>query len=51
LLQPRRTKYAKAFYMVSFPKARAPEEYETIYVNRSYRVLASPACLARLDQA
>jgi len=50
-LQPRRTKYAKAFYKENFPKARAPEEYETIYANRSYRVLASPACLARLDAA
>jgi hypothetical protein len=49
-LEPRRTKYAKAFYKVNFPKAKAPKRYRRIYQNRSYRVLASPSCLAQLPR-
>lgn len=50
-LQPRRTKYAKAFYKQNFPRARAPKRYRTIYQNRSYRVLASRGCVARLARS
>ncbi len=47
-LQPRRTFFAKRFYRKNFPPAHAPSTYTTIYKNRSYRISASPACLARL---
>jgi hypothetical protein len=50
-LQPRHTKYAKAFYKENFPKAVAPKRYRRIYENRSYRVFASPTCVAKLDAA
>jgi hypothetical protein len=49
-LQPRRTFFAKKFYKENFPTAHAPKRYRTIYKNRSYRVLASPACLTRLPR-
>jgi hypothetical protein len=47
-LQPRRTFYAKKFYKENFPPAHAPKTYKTIYMNRSYRISASPACLTAM---
>ncbi len=49
-LQPRRTKYAKAFYKENFPKAKRPKDFATIYENRSYRISASPGCVRRLPR-
>jgi hypothetical protein len=48
-LQPRRTFYAKRFYRDNFPSGRAPRRFQTIYMNRSYRISASPACVATLN--
>jgi hypothetical protein len=50
-LQPRHTTYATRFYKENFPTAVAPKRYERIYQNRSYRVSASPACVAKLGAA
>jgi hypothetical protein len=50
-LQPRHTKYANRFYKENFPTAKAPRAYRRIFQNRSYRVSASPACVAKLDAA
>lgn len=47
-LQPRRTFYAKRFYKENFPTAHAPARYKTIFMNRSYRISASPACVAKM---
>jgi hypothetical protein len=46
LLLPRRSRVIKRFYSHHVPRTRAPAGYETIYRNRSWRVLARPGCAA-----
>jgi hypothetical protein len=47
LMRPRRSRVTGRFYAHNFPKAPAPASYVTIYKNRSWRVLADPACVRR----
>jgi hypothetical protein len=44
LVLPRRSPTTTRFYGVNYPHVRAPAGYVEIYANRSWRVLATPAC-------
>jgi hypothetical protein len=44
LLLPRRTRYAKRFYRVNYPRVKPPPGWRTVYTNRSWRVVAAPEC-------
>jgi hypothetical protein len=45
LLLPRSSPTTRRFYQSNFPHVRAPAGYVQIYANRSWRVLATPACV------
>jgi hypothetical protein len=47
LVLPRRSPTTNRFYQSNFPRVRAPAGYVQIYSNRSWRVLATPACATR----
>jgi hypothetical protein len=48
LLVPRRTKFARRFYLKNFPHVKPPPGWSTIYQNRSWRVYEAPgACTTR----
>jgi hypothetical protein len=44
LLVPRRTRVPRRAYGPDFPRVTPPAAYRTVYVNRSWRVLAAPGC-------
>jgi hypothetical protein len=44
LVLPRRSAATRRFYQSNFPPVMAPSGYVQIYANRSWRVLATPAC-------
>jgi hypothetical protein len=46
LLLPRHSKAATRFYQQNFPKVQPPAGYRAIYLNRTWRVYAAPACAA-----
>jgi hypothetical protein len=47
LVLPRRSRTTTRFYQSNFPRVRAPAGYVQIYSNRSWRVMATPACATR----
>jgi hypothetical protein len=46
VLLPRRSTPTRSFYKVAFPRVQAPPGFQPVYRNRSWKVLAAPACRA-----
>jgi hypothetical protein len=44
LIVPRDRRITRRFYRDDFPRVRPPAGYETIHVNRAWRVYAAPGC-------
>ena len=44
LLVPREVRRVTRFYRGEFPRVAPPEDYRTLYENRSWRVYAAPGC-------
>jgi hypothetical protein len=47
LVVPRTSRVTRRFYGSNFPRVRPPAGYVQVYANRSWRVLATPACATR----